>query len=219
MADKSFVLVSLKDSKSKSLTKVLSNATCRKILDYLSKVESATETEISNTLKVPLSTVHYNIKQLADSKLVSQDEYHYSEKGKEVIHYKLANKFIVISQGEEDDSSILDKLKSFLPVIIIFTVISGLVAVYEYISRFFSTGAVMFADKAFESAPEAKLVVTSAANQLVNSTAPSPSIPTHDPYVALWIFLGGLGFLLIMLAFDFVKNTKDIKKSDDKDSK
>jgi len=205
MSDRSFVLVSLKDNKSKNLTKVLSNDTCRKILDHLSKKDGATETEISKNLNLPLSTVHYNIQQLADSKLVSRDEYHYSDKGKEVIHYKLANKFIIISQ--EEDESILDKLKSFLPVAIIFTVFSGLVAVYEFISRSFLSSSM---NGAFDAAIyEAKLTGPAAA-QTARAT---PEIVTHQPYVALWIFLGGLLLLFFLLAFDFAKSKKKHKNN------
>ncbi|PIN81038.1 hypothetical protein COV13_02495 [Candidatus Woesearchaeota archaeon CG10_big_fil_rev_8_21_14_0_10_32_9] len=205
MSDKSFVLVSLKDNKSKNLTKVLSNDTCRKILDHLSKKDGATETEISKNLNLPLSTVHYNIQQLADSKLVSRDEYHYSEKGKEVIHYKLANKFIIISQ--EEDESVLDRLKSFLPVAIIFTAFSGLVAIYEYISRSFLSTSM---NGAFDVITyEAKLTGPSAVAQTANA---APEIVTHQPYVALWIFLGGLLLLILLSAFDFAKSKKKPKK-------
>jgi len=208
MSDKSFVLVSLKDNKSKNLTKVLSNDTCRKILDHLSKRDGATETEISKSLNLPLSTVHYNIQQLADSKLISRDDYHYSEKGKEVIHYKLANKFIIISQ--EEDSSILEKLKSFLPVMIIFTVISGLAAAYELISRSFVSGNYLGAMDALNtvSGSEAKLAASSEAMRAVQT---APEIVTHQPLVALWIFLGGILLLILLLAVDFAKDKKKLK--------
>ncbi len=205
MSDKSFVLVSLKDSKSKNLTKVLSNDTSRKILDYLSKKESATETEISKNLNLPLSTVHYNVKQLADSKLLSQDEFHYSDKGKEVIHYKLANKFIIISQ--EEDSSIIDKLKSFLPVAIIFTAISGLMATYEFLTS-----------KILDSGVEGALFMAKAADSVARNAQPEllklansgaetiPAVSSSNPFNAsFWFFLGGIFFLIVLLLMDFTK--------------
>ena len=75
MADKSFVLVNLKEDKTKKLTQTLTNETCRKILDYLSNKSEATESQISKDLKIPMSTVHYNLKQLSESKLVNVNEF------------------------------------------------------------------------------------------------------------------------------------------------
>ena len=73
MAEKSFVMVSLKEDKAKKLTQALSNEKCRKILDYLSTRKEATETQIAKDLKIPISTVHYNIKILAENKLVTTE--------------------------------------------------------------------------------------------------------------------------------------------------
>jgi len=111
--DESFLLLSLSDSKARKIAQAVNNESCRKILDYLTKTKAATETRISEDLKIPLPTVHYNLKQLVEVKLVNVDEFHYSEKGKEVNHYTLANKYIIIAPREE--SSLLERLKKILP--------------------------------------------------------------------------------------------------------
>lgn len=129
MAEKSFVLMSLKEKQSKKLASLLNSDTARKILDYLSTVEYATETQISKETGTALSTVHYNLKLLRENKLVNEEEYHYSEKGKEVIHYKAANKYIIIAPEGEDDS-ILEKLKNILPGFI--GLIVGSVVLFSY---------------------------------------------------------------------------------------
>ena len=90
MAEEPFLLVSLKEKEAKELAQVISSKTCRKILDALSK-GSATESELSKMLKLPMSTIHYNLQLLIKSKLITADEYHYSEQGKEVLHYSLSN--------------------------------------------------------------------------------------------------------------------------------
>src|SRR3989338_10912894 len=97
MAKQSFLLVSLKEDKAKELAQVISNESCRKILDYLAEKEDATESEISKDLQFPISTVHYNLQHLMKAGIINVDEFHYSEKGKEVNHYKLANKYIIIA--------------------------------------------------------------------------------------------------------------------------
>ena len=114
MGKESFMLVSLKGDKAKKLAQVMSNPTCTRILEYLAG-KDATESQIAKELNVPLSTVHYNLQQLVEAKLVIVDEFHYSEKGREVNHYKLANKYIIIAP-QEDDPSFLQHLKKFIPV-------------------------------------------------------------------------------------------------------
>lgn len=117
MAEEPFVLVSLKEDKAKKLTQTLSNPTARKILDLLSNKEY-TESALAKELKQPMSTIHYNIKHLMDAKLITVDEFHYSKKGREVNHYKLANKMVIITP-KETPAGFLDNLKKILPVAII----------------------------------------------------------------------------------------------------
>ena len=117
MPKEPFMLVSLKEDKAKKLAQVMSNPTCIKILEHLAG-KDATESAIAKDLGLPLSTVHYNIQQLVAAKLVIVDEFHYSEKGREVNHYKLANKYIIIAP-QDDDPTLLERLKKFVPITII----------------------------------------------------------------------------------------------------
>lgn len=132
MAEDSFLLINLKDSESKKLAQVISNDTSRKILQFLAK-KSGTETDISKELKVPLSTVHYNIQALTKAKLVNADEFHYSKKGKEVIHYSLANKYIIIAP--KASPKFLDSLKKIIPAFLIVGVAAGAMKLFEIFNR------------------------------------------------------------------------------------
>lgn len=102
----------------KKLAQVIGNPTCLKILDYLAG-KDATETQVGEEdLKIPLSTVHYNLQQLVGAKLVVIEEFHYSPKGREVNHYKLADKFIIIAP-KDDDPSFLARLKNLVPAAVV----------------------------------------------------------------------------------------------------
>ena len=92
-----FLLVSLQDQKAAELAQVISNATCRRILDYFSEHDSVTESQVSQDLAIPLPTVHYNLQLLVKGGLIKTEEFHYSTKGKEVNHYSLANQYIIIA--------------------------------------------------------------------------------------------------------------------------
>jgi predicted transcriptional regulator len=97
MENKKYVMLDLDDERIASLSNVLGNKTCKKILDYLAEKE-ASETQIANDLKMPANTVNYNIKQLLDAGLIEKTKtFFWSVKGKKVPTYTIANKKIVIS--------------------------------------------------------------------------------------------------------------------------
>ncbi len=129
MVKESFILVSLEDEKTKKLSQSITNETCRKILNYLSEKEEATETLISKDLNIPMPTVNYNMKLLVENGLVEVNEFHYSRKGREVDHYSLANKMIIISPKK--DEKLLSRLKKLLPV-------AAIIGVIGYTINFFS---------------------------------------------------------------------------------
>lgn len=121
-------MVSLSDVKSKKLAQVLSNDTSRRILEYLADKDD-TEQNISRALKIPISTVHYNLSALVKGGLVEADEYHYSSRGKEVKHYKLANQFILIAP--KATSGLKERLQGLLPAV---GVLGGISLALQYFS-------------------------------------------------------------------------------------
>lgn len=140
----SFVLVSLQEDQAKKLAQVVSNDTSRKILDYLTE-NDATESQLAKKLGVPISTIHYNLQALQKAKLVETEEFHYSEKGKEVLHYRLANKYIVIAP--KSTFGLKEKLRNILPVMIL---MAGVGFVIQYIKKFFPKAAVPTLSRATE---------------------------------------------------------------------
>jgi DNA-binding transcriptional ArsR family regulator len=109
-----FILVSLNDESSKSLSEILGNKTCKKIIDFLSERKEASEKDISDGLKIPLNTAEYNLSKLLKSGLVKKtNNFFWSVKGKKIPMYKLANKHIVISPSKKPNP---ESLKFLIPV-------------------------------------------------------------------------------------------------------
>lgn len=234
MAKEKFLLVSLSEDKAKELAQAISNETCRKILDYLAEKE-ATESELSEKLNVPISTIHYNLQQLMRGNLVTVDEFHYSPKGKEVNHYKLANKYIIIAP--KSTYGIKEKLKSILPVALIIALGAGFVQLF---TSFFSKSAATFQAAAPSLQEAAKETATAEANNILQKAAADISttaaggiakeastkaaetagqraaenvpvvvqtIQTHPNY-ALWFLAGALVALGFYLIIDWIRNRK-----------
>ncbi len=199
MTKENFLLLSMEDTKIKKISNVISNDSCRRILDYLATKES-TESELAEKLQIPISTVHYNIQQLMKTGLIDSKEFHYSEKGKEVNHYKLANKYIIIAPKKT--FGIKEKLKNILPVALI---VSGAAAVIQLGNNYFLKYPIiqkiaaksMMAEQAAESA----------------SIAQTPQIPAATNFIpqniALWFFAGAIFALLIYLAVSIGRKNAD----------
>lgn len=168
MSKESFMMVSLKGDKAKKLAQVMSNPTCMKILEHLAGKES-TETQIANDLNIPLSTVHYNMQQLALAKLVLADEFHYSDKGREVTHYKLAKQYIIIAP-DDDDPGFLERLKKFVPVVVITIGLAVVLKTMQFFTRSGSSALLSSSDTMSAVAPSA---YNAAADSVVQESARS----------------------------------------------
>lgn len=216
MAKNSFLLVSLKEDKAKELAQAIANESCRKILDYLADREDATETEISLKLNIPISTVHYNLKQLLAGGLVLVEEFHYSEKGKEVNHYKLANKYIIIAP--KTTYGIKEKLKSILPVSLLALVGAGFIQLY---TKYFRPSTL----EVMKSAPAVMEIMNevparaadavmgeaeSAGAQAVMERAPEVVMAAVQtvPNYALWFLFGCLFVIVLVVIFELIKSKR-----------
>ena len=238
MAKESFILVSLEDEKTKKLSQSITNETCRKILNYLSEKEDATETQISNDLGIPMPTVNYNMKLLVENGLVEINEFHYSRKGREVDHFSLANKMIIISPKK--DEKLLSPLKKLLPVVAIIGVIGYGINFFskplQYVTNIIpnevmakgvvveesarmmaydATEAVLD-ETAIEAADTSmQMVVQEAPNQINNLTANVTNTITETIHVPLlnqtavyWFLIGAVVAILLIWLFYYLLNRK-----------
>lgn len=165
MPEEPFMLVSLREGQAKRLANVMSNATCTKLLNFLAQQGEGTESEIAKALKIPLSTVHYNLKQLVEAKLVTANEYHYSPKGREVVHYKLANKYIIIAPEEKE--GLLESLKRILPVGLL---VAGVSVILALIGLY--TGTLFGRTSSVASAPS--VISTESTRRMNEAVAEAP---------------------------------------------
>lgn len=121
-------IVTLENAKDLALS--ISNSTSKKIINFLKKNEGATASVISKELKLPASTVHYNISALVKAKIVDDSSFTYSSKGKTIYHYKLSNNIIIIVP-ESKSQLIKTQLKSLIP-----SIITSIIVLFSGVSYF-----------------------------------------------------------------------------------
>jgi len=204
-----FLLISLDEKKSKKIAEAINNDTGRKILDHLSKKESS-ESDLAKELNIPISTVHYNLKQLMEANLVIVDEFHYSTKGKEVNHYKLANKYIIIAP-KQTDNRFMEALQKILPLTIITAVVGGLLTGFRFITSGASTANTFAKSAVADSAPRMMTAIAPEAASTAAGTAPQVfniSRPFLQSNAVAWFFVGALSIIIIYFLYEVVKKRK-----------
>ena len=150
MTKSRFRVIDASNGEMSDIAKVLSNKTAQKILSYLDE-NAATESELAKDLNLSVSTVHYNMKQLKQCKLIVEDAMHYSPKGKEVIHYKATNEHIIISPRNSFD--LMEKLQTLIPVVLLLMVAFVMVEYVPFGQSIPNIDALVMSDMLEESSP------------------------------------------------------------------
>mgnify|MGYP001591957532 CR=1 FL=1 len=155
-----FIVASLQDEKSKEIAEILSNDTSRKILDYLGD-NDASETQLSQALNLPASTVNYHIKKLVNAKLIEVKDFHWSPKGNKVKVYKAARKLIIMAPKHARG---FEALKGIIPAVLIGALfLAAILAVISNIQNQPETGILEQEAKKFSSYDELKNFIKSGA--------------------------------------------------------
>ena len=214
MVDDKFIMMSMEDSKTKSLADVLGSKTCKKIIDYLAENDEASQKDLSVALKIPMNTMDYNMKKLLASGLVQKRKnFFWSKKGKKIVMYELSNKSIVISPKK----SFGEKMKNLVPGFMLTAALTFAVWVYDRIRSFSpkvgdsyiveeSQGMIM------EKAADFAVEVPSAPNSLHGAGASDgvkDVMITHAPEMfssapsPIWMwFLAGA--LVVLFAYSII---------------
>lgn len=192
MGKNNFLLLSLEDDKINSVANAVSNKSGKKILEQLTEGK-ATESELAKKLNLAISTVHYNLQQLMKAGLVTADEYHYSEKGREVLHYQLANKYIIIAPQKK---GLKEFFKNILPVLLITAGIAG-------IMEFFTKG-IFSTDTGYKAKETADQAMMAAQEEVPKAESTQTATQLLPQDIAIWFFAGAafaLGVYLLIRYF------------------
>lgn len=194
-------MVSLEDSRTKSLADVLGNKACKKIVSYLTENKEASQKDLSLALNIPMNTMDYNIKKLLESGLIQKRKnFFWSKKGKKIVMYELSNKSIVIFPKK----SLSDKFKSILPAFLVTGAMTFAVYVYEKISKVSQAVSDESTRKMVESITPSvanSLIGAGASDKVLSATVEHSSGLLYYPPSPLWVwFLGGSLLALFIIS-------------------
>ena len=120
------LILPLNDKNSKEISQIISNDTARNILEAIASVPLSTS-ELAEKLRIPLSTVQYNLDKLNNAGLVKVERTKYSEKMKPVKIYAPQRKFVVIVPEKTNRKDVIATLKRYLTVIFFAVAGSGII--------------------------------------------------------------------------------------------
>ena len=201
------IMIDMDEPRAGAIAEVLTNETCRKLLDVLADREMS-ESEMAEKLHIPLNTVGYNIKKLSEAGLIEVTRnVLWSVKGKRVKRYAVVNKRIIISPRR--------RFRGVIPAVLL----SGIAAlgirayliaqnprdIYSaapvIVEKGFGTGgqvasASLAADSANASASAAEVVPS--ASELYSAL-----VQTGNQWI--WFLAGALACMIIFLAWNWRK--------------
>lgn len=197
MSKNNFLLVDLNETKTRKLAETITSDTSRKILNYLVD-NNDSEQNIAKSLNIPISTVHYHLQKLQEAGLVIVEEFHYSAKGREVNHYQLANKYIIIAPQKV--SGLKEKLRGILPIGLI---ILGISAIIKFTTKVTASSKSMVAEVTLKDMqPAVESLAAQAPITLPVETAGSPDI-------AFWFLFGGVSVIVLYIIYQFIREKID----------
>ncbi len=184
MSENHFLLVDLNDPKTKKLAETITSDTSRKILNSLAEQDESEE-KLSQKLSIPLSTLHYHLEKLKQAGLVIIEEFHYSKKGREINHYKLAKKYILIAPHSVETA--WEKIKDLLPLVGAAIAMSSIIKLIQW----WNQTSIQATETVIEELPQTAMM--KAAPSIIDTS----TVTSSSPDLALWFFLGSLAIIAV----------------------
>ena len=175
------------DERAQKIAKAMASQTANDILNFLSEGQKS-QTEITERLAIPFTTVKYHIENLLDAGLVAVDATRYSVKGREIKYYALTNQLLIVAPRQANVRSLLLKYASLFGIVIV-----GALAVMLISPLMVMQGSANVASVSKEG--DAGIVMVHA------SYAAAPSSPVL-PDMAIAFFCGGLVVICVLLCYE-----------------
>jgi len=115
--DADVMIIPLSDDRLRKVARALSNETAVTVLQKLVE-KSMSATELSESLKIPLTTVEYNINALLEAELIKVDRIRFSRKRRDIKYYAPVKRALIFAP-EKTEKGVMSFLKKVLPLLII----------------------------------------------------------------------------------------------------
>jgi DNA-binding transcriptional ArsR family regulator len=180
------------DDRAKKIAKAISSQTASEILTLL-RDKAYSSTQISDALKLPITTIQYHVENLLDAEMLEVIEKKWSKKGREVKVYGLRNQLVIVAPHTSDLRSMLMKYAAFFCFIAVISVI--IAAVLPPLGIPQSSPAPMLGAER-----------NVADSEAVKAFSTEGAAPAAEPIVtaAAFFFFGGFAVLFALMLYELV---------------
>ena len=179
------------DERAKKIAKAMASQTANDILTFLSAGPKSL-TDITDHLKIPLTTAKYHAENLLDAGLIIVSETKYSIKGREVKMYSLADQLLIVAPKQTNIRALLLKYTSLFGI-----VVAGTLAIYA-LTPLFPAPVTM------ESASVMMTKQVGAGPEMYGARAVADTniLQEVSPDIALAFLCGGAFVIFVMLCYE-----------------
>lgn len=183
------------DERAQKIAKAMASQTASDILSLLASGAKSL-TDITEQLKIPLTTAKYHAENLLDAGLITIAQTKYSVKGREVKMYALTDQLLIVAPKQTNIRSLLLKYTSLFGIVVVGSLaifglaplLAGQTAATEAAPLAISREAVGGGNEVY------------AAKALSDAGAQAPQVLSPD--IALAFFFGGAFVIFILLCYE-----------------
>ena len=106
------------DERAQKIARAMASQTANAIIQAFGS-EPLTSSEVARRMEIPITTASYHIENLLDAGLIEVMETRWSEKGREVKVYGLANQVFIIASPVSDLQSVLKKYTTLFGIVVL----------------------------------------------------------------------------------------------------
>jgi DNA-binding transcriptional ArsR family regulator len=184
------ILLEPGDERAQKIAKAISSQTANDILLLLSELPR-TATDLTDLLKIPMSTLKYHLDNLLEAGLLEVTETRYSVKGREIKVYGVRDQLLIVAPKMANIRSILLKYGSLFALVILASLIMLAILPLFGTQPGFETSPVLKSDGAGET------------GMFSRPPEPAKAAPGFSPYApVLAFFLGGCMIVLILFLYE-----------------
>jgi len=178
------------DERAQKIAKAMASQTANDILNLLREGQKS-QTEITERLDIPFTTVQYHIENLLDAGLIAVAATRYSVKGREIKCYALTNQLLIVAPRQANVRLLLLKYASLFGIVIFGALAITLVSPLITVQNLMRTAAPM------QATPDTGALATKMSYGEIASTS-----ATGLPDTAIAFFVGGALVICVMLCYE-----------------
>ncbi|MDN7012843.1 ArsR family transcriptional regulator [Methanoculleus sp. FWC-SCC3] len=192
------VVIQPGDERAQKVARAMASQTANAVIQAFG-AGPLTSSEVARRMKIPITTASYHIENLLEAGLLEVMETRWSEKGREVKVYGLANQVLIIASPASDLRSVLQKYAALFGIVVLasiglWSILPALLPFGDYtpIPRVMSENGDKYPGGTGEDA--------STLQSPVPALDGAGALPVHD--MVMGFFFGACAVLLALLAYE-----------------